>query len=160
KAAGATTISSAGTYEGTDYKGALVIAAPNVTLRHDCIEVNGGESLSYQALSLREGADNFEIEDSTVRGLNDTSESAREGLSNDHSDPGATATDVRVENVGTPFHQLWTVDESYAISNGVKHKVENYEEHQEVWWADNAPISADHDTFLNPSKQTAVIFSE
>jgi hypothetical protein len=160
KPSGPQTITRPETIENEDIIGHVVVAASNVTLNHDCIEVNGSESLGSQAVALREGANNFTISDSTVRGLNETTESVSEGLANNYSDPGATARDVKLEQIGTPLHQLWTLTESYAIANGMQLKEESGEEHAEDWWFSNNSITAEHDTLLNPSKQTAVIFAE
>jgi hypothetical protein len=157
---GPKTITSPETIENEDIKGNVKVFAANVTLRHDCVEDNGGERERTSAISLAEGANNFHISDSTVRGLNTTSESVEEALQNNYSDPGATATDVKLENCAECLHQLWTLNESYVISNGRQRADENGTAHTEDWWSDRNPIDANDDTLLNPSKQTATIFSE
>ena len=131
-----------------------------MTLKRDCVVFSGGENINAAAVALGNGANNFHIEDSTVGGTNRTSGSIGEGLRNNYSNPGALATDVRIENVGTPLHQNWTLEDSYLISNGEQHLAEQGVEHQEDWWFSNNDIVANHDTLLNPSKQTAVIFGE
>jgi hypothetical protein len=160
KPASGTSITASGTYEGIDYKGAVGISASNVTLKHDCVEVNGNEVVRSAAVILEQGADNFTISDSTVRGLNTTTESVSEGLRNAYSNPGASAVGMKIENVGNPLFQLWTLRESYAIVNGMQHKIESGEEHSEDWYVDRNDITAIHDTLLNPSKQTADLFAE
>src|SRR5262249_22161326 len=83
-----------------------------------------------------------------------------EGIANNFSTSGARVVNTKVENVGTDLHQAFGVEGSYLINNGMKRKIENFEEHSENWWIDNATISVDHSTLLNPAKQTANIFAE
>ena len=160
KSSGTKTITKAETIENTNITGFVTIEASNVTMKHDCVVVNGGENIGAAVVALAEGANNFTITESTIGGVNRTSGSVGEGLRNNYSNPGAVATDVRIENVGTPLHQNWTLEDSYLISNGEQHLAEQGVEHQEDWWFSNNTIVANHDTLLNPSKQTAVIFGE
>ena len=109
---------------------------------------------------LTEDASDFTITESTIAGTNNTGGSVGEGLRNNYSDPGALANDDRIEYVGTPLHQNWTLENSYLLANGMQHQSEEGIEHQEDWWFSNNTIVANHDTLLNPSKQTAVIFAQ
>ena len=70
------------------------------------------------------------------------------------------ATKDRIENCAECLHQAWTLEDSYVISNGRAHAEESGAAHAEAWWYSNNTIVANHDTLLNPSKQTAVIFGE
>ena len=160
KSSGTKTITKSETIENTNITGFVTVEASNVTMKHDCVVVNGGENIGAAVLALAEGADNFSITESTIGGVNRSSGSVGEGLRNNYSNPGALATDDRIENVGTPLHQNWTLEDSYLISNGEQHLAEQGIEHQEDWWFSNNAIVANHDTLLNPSKQTAVIFGE
>jgi len=160
KSSGGKTITKAETIEDTNITGGVTVEASNVTFKHDCVVVNGGENIGGAAVVLAQGANNFTITESTVGGTNRTSGSIGEGLRNNYSNPGATATDVRIEYVGTPLHQNWTLEDSYLISNGEQKLAEQGVEHQEDWWFSNNTIVANHDTMLNPSKQTAVVFGE
>jgi hypothetical protein len=154
------TITKPETIENTNITGSVTVAASGVTLKHDCVIDNGEESESSAAIVLTEGASNFTIIESTVRGGNTTSESVEEALRNNYSDPGAVATDVRLENCAECLHQNWILEDSYVIANGRAHAEETGAAHAEDWWYDNNTIVANHDTLLNPSKQTAVIFGQ
>ena len=160
KSSGSKTITKAETIENTNITGSVTVAASGVTLRHDCVIDNGKESESSAAIALTESASNFTITESTVGGGNTTSESVEEALRNNYSDPGAVATDVRLENCAECLHQNWILEDSYVIANGRAHAEETGSAHAEDWWYSNNTIVANHDTLLNPSKQTAVIFAE
>jgi hypothetical protein len=160
KASGGKTITKAETVEGLDITGEVVIDASGVKLNDDCIEVNGGEEQGSAAVILDNGANNFTISNSTVRGKNTTSQSIEEALRNNYSNAGATATKDRLENCAECLHQTWSIDESYVNANGEEKADESGLAHAEDWWFDNGTISANDDTLLNPSKQTAVIFAE
>jgi hypothetical protein len=160
KASSGKTITKAETVEGLDITGEVVIAASGVKFNNDCIEVNGNEEEGSAAVILNNGASNFTISNSTIRGKNTTSESIEEALRNNYSNAGATAIDDRLENCAECLHQTWTINESYVIANGEEKADESGQSHAEDWWFDNGTISANGDTLLNPSKQTAVIFAE
>ncbi len=158
--ASGTTISKAGeTVEGKDFDGVVVIDAPNVTLNNDCVEVNGGEAVGSTAVQLEASAENFKITNSTVRGLNTTSESIEAALRNNHQDSGDLAENVRMENCGTCIYYAWTVENSYVNNNGLLRLDESFVNHAEDWYISNSTIVANHDTLLNPSKQAAEIFA-
>ncbi len=153
------TITESGTIANTDITGFVTIEASNVTLKHDCVVVNGGEK-EVAAIGLAEGADGFTLSDATVKGANKTSESVEEAIRNNYNNPGAVATDVRLENCGGCIHQNWTLENSYVIADGREHADETGAEHGETWWISDGTILANHDTLLNPSKQTAVVFAQ
>jgi hypothetical protein len=160
KASGGKTITKSETVEGLDITGEVVIDASNVKLNDDCIEVNGGEEQGSAAVILDNGASSFTISNSTIRGKNTTSQSIEEALRNNYSNAGATATKDRLENCAECLHQTWSISESYVTANGEQKADESGLAHAEDWWFDNGTISANDDTLLNPSKQTAVIFAE
>ena len=160
KASGGKTITKSETVEGLDISGEVVIDASNVKLNDDCIEVNGGEEQGSAAVILDNGASNFTISNSTIRGKNTTSQSIEEALRNNYSDAGATAAKDRLENCAECLHQTWSISESYVNANGEQKADESGLAHAEDWWFDNGTVSANDDTLLNPSKQTAVIFAE
>jgi hypothetical protein len=160
EASGGKTITKAETVEGLDITGQVVVDASGVTLNDDCIEVDGGEEAESAAVVLEAGASDFSISNSTVRGMNTTTESIEEALRNNYSDAGATAIKDRLENCSECLHQTWTLDESYVDADGEELADESGRAHAEDWWFDEGTISADDDTLLNPSKQTAVIFAE
>ena len=158
--AGGKTITRAETVEGLDITGDVVVDASGVTLNHDCIEVDGDEATESAAIVLEDGASDFTISNSTVRGLNTTTESIGEALRNNYSDADAVAIEDRLEGCSECVHQTWSVEESYVDADGEEQADESGRAHAEDWWFDEGTISADDDTLLNPSKQTAVIFAE
>ena len=134
--------------------------ASGVTLNHDCIVFDGEENEGSAAVVLESAAKNFTISNTTVRAENMTSDSFEEAIRNNHSDAGAVASKDRFEDCAECIHQLWTLNESYVLANGRERADENGTAHTEDWWFSNNDISANDDTLLNPSKQTAVIFAE
>jgi hypothetical protein len=154
------TITQAETIEGQDIDGEVVVAASGVKLNDDCIEVDGGESAESAAVILEHGASDFTISNSTIRGKNTTTESIEEALRNNYDDAGATASGDRLENCAECLHQAWTLENSYVDADGEQQADESGRAHAEDWWFDSSTITANHDTLLNPSKQTAVIFAE
>ncbi len=157
KSSGTKTITKTETIENTDITGYIVIDASGVTLNHDCVLFNGGESEGSAAVVLESAAKNFTISNTTVRAENTTSDSFEEAIRNNHSDPGAVASKDRLEDCAECIHQLWALSESYVVANG---RAAASGVHTEDWWFDNNTITANDDTLLNPSKQTAVIFAE
>jgi hypothetical protein len=157
---GSKTVTRAETIENLDITGVVSIDASGVTMNHDCVQVNGREAGGSAAVILENGATNFTISNSTVRGNNTTSESIEEALRNNYSNSEASANNVKLENCAECLHQPWVLTNSYVISNGREKADENGAAHAEDWWFDNNSIIAEHDTLLNPSKQTAVIFAE
>ncbi len=160
KSSGPKTITKPETVEDTNINGSVTVAASGVTLKHDCVTDDGQEAEASAAIALNDGASNFAVTESTVRGGNTTSESVEEALRNNYSDSGAVATKDRIENCAECLHQAWTLEDSYVISNGRARAEESGAAHAEAWWYSNNTIVANHDTLLNPSKQTAVIFGE
>jgi hypothetical protein len=160
KASGGKTITKAETIEGLDITGEVVVDASGVKLNDDCVEVNGEEEAESAAVILDNGASNFTISNSTIRGGNTTTESIEEALRNNYSNPGATAIKDRIEDCSECLHQTWTINESYVNANGEEQADESGRSHAEDWWFDGGTVSANDDTLLNPSKQTAVIFAE
>ena len=160
KSSGTKTITKAETIENTDISGYVVIDANGVTLNHDCVIFNGGEAGGSAAVVLESAATNFTISNTTVRAENTTSDSFEEAIQNNHSDSGAVATKDRLEDCAECIHQPWTLSESYVIANGREKADETGASHAEDWWFSNNTITANDDTLLNPSKQTAVIFAE
>jgi hypothetical protein len=157
QSSGTKTITRPETIENTDITGYVVIDVGGVTLNHDCVVFNGGESAGSAAVVLESGAMNFTISNTTVRAENTTSDSFEEAIRNNHSDGGAVASKDRFEDCAECIHQLWTLDESYVIANG---RAAAPGTHTEDWWFDNNTITANDDTLLNPQEQTAVIFGE
>ena len=157
KSSGTKTITAPETVEDTDITGYVVIDAPGVTLNHDCIVFNGGETEGSAAVVLESAASDFTISNTTVRAENTTSDSFEEAIRNNYSDAGAVASRDRFEDCAECIHQLWTLTESYVLANG---RAAAPGAHTEDWWFDNNTIAAHDDTLLNPQEQTAVIFAE
>ncbi len=161
KAAGAQTISTAGErVEGEDFTGEVIIDAPNVTMNNDCVEINGVEGAHSQSIWTEEGASNFTISNSTIRGLNTTSESVEAAISNDYQNEGDVADKDKIENCGTCIYYAWKVENSWVNNDGLLNLDESFENHAEDWYISNSTIEAEHDTPLNPSKQAAEIFAQ
>jgi hypothetical protein len=161
KAVGAQTLSTPGErVEGEDITGEVIVAAPDVTMNNDCVEVDGGEEVRSQAVWTEEGAGHFTISNSTIRGLNTTTESIEAAISNDYHNEGDLADGDRIENCGTCIYYDWTVENSYVNNDGLLGLDESFVNHAEPWFIWNSTIVANHDTLYNPSKQAAEIFAQ
>jgi hypothetical protein len=158
---GGTTIGNAGErVEGKDFNGEVIVDAPNVTMKDDCVQVNGGEAVSSSAVLIQSGASGFKIENSTVRGLNERSESIEVAINNiSNAEPGFTAVGDRIENCGTCLYYAGSLENSYVDNNGLLGLDEKAVNHAEPWYFSNGTITANHDTIYNPAKQAAVIFA-
>ncbi len=158
---GPLTITTAGeTVEGKDIIGTVLVDAANVTLNNDCVQDNGEERVRANAVTTGQGAGHFTISNSTVRGMNTTSESIEAAITNNYQNAGDLANKDRFENCGTCIYYAWTVENSYVNNNGLLNLDESFVNHAEDWYISNSTIVANHDTLLNPSKQAAEIFAQ
>jgi Collagen triple helix repeat (20 copies) len=123
----------------------LTVVASNVTVDDVCIINN---NTNFTIMNLYEGS-NFTIENSVIRGA--TANPGTEAVIWDTHNltPSPRAISDLMTNCNECIHGGWNVQNSYAISNG-----ENGG-HTETWFTGGESI-AEHDTLLNPNKQTAV----
>jgi hypothetical protein len=134
--------------------GTITVAASNVRINNVCVTDDGGGKEGSQAVRLEDGANDTTISNSTIRGKDDSAKSVAEALSNNYGGTGEQAIKDDIYNCGECIHYSWTVNDSYVLANGMKNTGEHYED----WYFNNNMISANHDTVLNPNKQTAVFF--
>ena len=151
---GGVTIRKAGTVlSDRQIEGKVTVVAPDVTIKDSRVISSDGGSGSV-AIELQQGADDFRIENSEVRGS-----SKRDGLEsgvwNHYGNPGATA-------VGTYFHScsdcwegpgrfnrdLMVVDSSYPGS------------HDEDIYVCGAAVRVENSTLINRHNQTATVFGD
>jgi hypothetical protein len=123
----------------------FTVVASNVTLNDVCIISNNSE---FTIMNLYEGS-NFTIENSVIRGATANPGTEAAIWDTPNLTPSPRAINDLMSNCDECIHGGWNVQNSYAISNG-----ENGG-HTETWFTDGESI-AEHDTLLNPSKQTAV----
>jgi hypothetical protein len=145
---GAPTIETGGEIREKRFTG-VTIKASNVTLNDVCIV---GTSSNFTLLNFYEGS-NFTIENSVIRGTSANPGTEASIWDSHNETPLPIAANDLMTNCDECIHGAWNVQNSYAISNG-----ENGG-HTEDWFVYVAAV-AEHDTLLNPNKQTAVIFPE
>ena len=133
-----------------------MVSAPNVTVSNVCVTYNGGGQLNTSALSIQGSASNTVLQDVTVGGTNDSTQSTEQAITNSSNGP-ATATALYAYNCGEcVWGGPWTVNDSYVITNGMQGTDDHLED---VYYSDES-ISMNHDTLLNPADQNSVTFGD
>lgn len=155
EASGPTTVSDAGsTLDELDIKGPVTIDADDVTIENSRITADSGGEGSY-AVILNQGADNFTIRNSEVRGGSRPGDGLESAVWNHYDNPGARA-------VGTYFHECadcWegsgTFDDVYMIVNAAYPG-----SHDEDIYVCGGSVRVDHSTLINRHHQTATVFGD
>ena len=138
----------------------MTVEASGVTLKHDCVVDNGKEAEASAAIGLTNAASDFTVTESTIRGGNTTTESVEEALRNNYSDQRCgrdQRPDRKLRRVPTPgvdlgrqLRDLKRPGSCRGIRGRARRGLVVFQQHD----------LANHDTLLNPSKHTAVIFGE
>jgi hypothetical protein len=134
-------------------EGTVIVDADNVTIRESLIVPPGGGSGSY-AIQLLQGADDFRIESSEVRGRGKT-DGLQSAVWNHYGNPGATAVDSYFhkcsdcwEGPGYFNRDLMVVDASYPGS------------HDEDIYVCGGTVKVENSTLINRHNQTATVFGD
>lgn len=151
------------TLSGKLVEGYVKVEGSNAKVLNSCVVKGGG--FGDESIFLEKGVTGFVVENSTIHGRNETNEFVEEALTNDYSSGVATARNVNLYNCGECLHGEWHVYDSYVISNGGRSQtcgagcVVHFED---IFYNGNGEgsITFEHDTLLNPEKQTAVAFGE
>jgi hypothetical protein len=129
----------------------------NVTLRGDCVLVNGGEHVG-PVITIEGAGSGFTLADSTIRGENSTTSSFEEAVRSESLSMGVQKVERdRIEDCGECLHGNFEATGSYLISNQNIGKAGGL--HREPWYLNNGVAIARGDTILVPEDQTAVIFA-
>jgi hypothetical protein len=151
---GGITIRKPGTViDGRQIEGKVTVAAPDVTIKNSLVISSDGGSGSV-AIELQQGADNFRIEDSEVRGSSKRN-GLESGVWNHYGNPGATALRTYFhscadcwEGPGRFNKDLMVVDASYPGS------------HDEDIYVCGAAVRVENSTLINRHNQTATVFGD
>lgn len=147
------------TLADTTFTGQVVVESNNVTIKDVCVLVNGHGLVNGNSGILIQSGSGTVIEDSTIGGLNRSTQSVDWGVVNTSGKPATLIRDY-IHNCGECIHDgPWTIDDTYAIADGMQGTTE----HIETIYCDSGPgytdsIAADHDTLLNPFSYVAVLF--
>jgi hypothetical protein len=151
---GSITIDKDGTVvAGKEIEGKVVVEASDVTIKESVITATESGSGS-SAIELKEGADDFHLENSEVRG-----KSKKNGLEsavfNHYGNPGASAVNTYFhlcadcwEGSGRFNHDLMVVDASYPGS------------HDEDIYVCGDTVRVENSTVINRHDQTAAVFGD
>jgi hypothetical protein len=151
--------------EDKNITGAVVITNNDVTMNHDCVAASGRNG----AVRVECGAEGFKIENSDIRGENDTAGADNVALEDDCAWEGNQQLAVAKRDA------MWfcsscvlgnaEVDESYVLANA---GIVNSDE--EDWHNEDVYINSsdghggfaidDGDTLLNPGAETAIVFGD
>ena len=146
------------TLNGLDITGGVNIQASNVTIKN-CRLTGGAEA--YFLVSIRQGSMNTLIEDSTIAGLDDSTNGLSVGI-----------FDISGAGSGTTLRRLNMYNCAECI-NGQPTTVEDNYIHDLAFWASDAgpthnedvylpcpdgPITMSHNTFFNQVDQTATVY--
>jgi hypothetical protein len=138
---------------GRQIEGTVNVDASHVTIRDSLITAPNGGSGSY-AVQLLQGADDFRIERSEVRGPSKTN-GLESAVWNHYGNPGVTAVDDYFhkcadcwEGPGRFNRDLMVVDAAYPGS------------HDEDIYVCGAAVHVEHSTLINRHNQTATVFGD
>ena len=163
------------TIEGKDFKitlgqaygeGGITVDAKEVTLNDDCFLVKGGGN-EGPVIHLEGGATKFLLDNSTVRGENDTTQSYEHAINDFGGSRGEGATSGvvlkkdRFEDCGECLSGTFETVESYLIADesfSFSEKISDESLHRETWYANEETVVAKDDTFLVPEWEVAIIF--
>ena len=105
---------------------------------------------------LASGSANTLVENTTVAGANNSTESMEIAMDNDGGG-SATASHDYIYNCGECIHDgPWTISDSYVIANGMQGTGDHLED---LYCSDQTEVLT-HDTLLNPADQTATVFCD
>lgn len=143
--------------EHKNITGTVLIAAANVVMDNDCITTNGHGSIEdgIAAVRVEFTGTNFKIENSTIKGKNQTTESVPVALANDSAAVNISANKVVTENCTECVHGSVSLFNSYIVANGI---IEG--EHYEDVYCNDTTFVAEHDVLFNPHEQTANILCD
>ncbi len=163
------------TIEGKDFKitlgqaygeGGITVDAKEVTLNDDCFLVKGGGN-EGPVIHLEGGASKFLLDNSTVRGENDTTQSYEHAINDFGGSRGEGATSGvvlkkdRLEDCGECLSGTFETVESYLLADesfSFSEKISDESLHRETWYANEETVVAKDDTFLVPEWEVAIIF--
>jgi hypothetical protein len=143
------------TIQNLNITGEVTVSANNVTFTNDCISANGGGRLGSRVLTIADGVTGTLITHSDISGLNSTSQSVEEALSNNNGNPDTVADSDYIYNCGECVHGTWTLTNSYVTSNATIST-----EHYEDVYCNDTTFVAEHDVMINPHEQTANLFCD
>ncbi len=163
------------TIEGKEFKitlsqaygeGGITVDAKEVTLNDDCFLVKGGGN-EGPVIHLEGGASKFLLDNSTVRGENDTTQSYEHAINDFGGSRGEGATSGvvlkkdRFEDCGECLSGTFETVESYLLADesfSFSEKISDESLHRETWYANEETVVAKDDTFLVPEWEVAIIF--
>jgi hypothetical protein len=160
-ASGMTISKSGTTVENMNITGQVVIDASNVTLTHDCVS-NDGNATAGSAVVVVEGTGvGAQVDYSDISGADSTSGSVEEAIRTNYASANTTADHDYIYNCGECFHGAGTLTNSYVIANAEINPGQSNEDHYEDIYdgGGGGPLIVNHNTMLNPHKQTAVVFA-
>jgi len=159
---GGMTVSTPGTtVQNMNITGPVTINASNVTLTHDCISNNGGAAEGSAVVVVEASGAGAQIDYSDISGADSTSGSVEEAIRTNYASAHATADHDYIYNCGECFHGAGTLTNSYVTANAEINPGQSNEDHYEdIYYGGGAgPLIVDHNTLLNPHKQTAAVFA-
>ncbi|MGN6869362.1 MAG: hypothetical protein ACTHMY_13265 [Solirubrobacteraceae bacterium] len=158
------TITASGvTIQGYNVSGYFFyVDAPNFTLNGDCVTFDGstwaGGQSSSTAVWGASPASGLTVENSTIQGAN-ASTGSDETLITSGGAPNATIKNNVLQNAVEDINGIGTgsvVENNYVNANG--NQAGSHAE--DLFEADVAGVTIDHNTLLNPFDQSAVIFAQ
>jgi hypothetical protein len=157
--------SAGATIENKDITGGVIVKGSNVKLIHDCVASKGRTG----AVTVECGAENFRIENSDIRGENDTTGADNVAIEDNCAWEGNKQMGVAKKDAmwfcSSCVLGNWEVDESYVLANaGIVNG------NQEGWHNEDVYINSsgghgglaidNDDTMLNPDAETAIVFGD
>ncbi|HUC87315.1 MAG TPA: hypothetical protein VMR75_03285, partial [Candidatus Saccharimonadales bacterium] len=153
------TASTAGeTVQNMNITGSLTIAAPNVTVNNVCVTASGNSG--NMAVWVDSNATNLLLEHSTFAGASSSGNGVIDtGVWNAPNASGVTAEAIYITNAAEDWHGSGTLNDSYLQAGATFSNNEGISHNEDVYLSDTT-FSANHDTLLNSTGQTAVLFGD
>ncbi len=153
-ASGSVTASTNGqTIQNLNIAGGVAVDASNVTINNVCVTDPDGGSGAL-AITIEAGSSNLLIEHTTVAGTSSTN-ALDTGIWNASNISSVTANNVYIYNAAEDWHGSGTVTNSYMQAGATYSGSHN----EDVYLSDTG-ITLTHDTLLNSTGQTAVLFGD
>lgn len=161
------------TVQNMNITGGLAISASNVTVNNVCV-TNTGSTPDYNdgvfAVTITSSASNVTLEHSTFAGTSATGLGVLDtGVANNSNDSGITANAIYIYNAAEAWHGTGTVNNSY-MQAGATYTIPKGADgcdtsggcgsHNEDVYISDTSWSGNHDTLLNSTEQTAVLFGD
>lgn len=146
------------TVQNMNITGTLTISASHVTVNNVCV-TNSGNSGAF-AVNIESSGTNLLLEHSTFAGSASSGIGVLDtGVANNSNVADVTAEAIYIYNAAEDWHGMGTVNDSYMQAGATFGSGVNESHNEDVYISDTS-WSGNHNTLLNSTGQTAVLFGD